>query len=90
MLLTCSDPARLQAFADSLTARDLERCGRKWLRTLVPFFTPTARRVCAHRVFFAQVEYCNNAIFQRRAALDASVSACSTPTARSGSRRSSG
>jgi hypothetical protein len=69
--LQCSDPGRLQTLADSLTTRDLERCGTKWLRALVPFFTPTERRVCAHRLFFAQVEYCDNLIFHRRAALDA-------------------
>ena len=69
--LRCSAPGRLQAVADSLTARDLERCGQKWLRTFTPFFTPSERRVCAHRLFFAQVEYCDNLIFHRRAALDA-------------------
>jgi hypothetical protein len=69
--LQCSDPARLQTLADSLTRRDLERCATKWLRTLVPFFTPTERRVCAHRLFFSQVEFCDNLIFHRRAALDA-------------------
>jgi hypothetical protein len=71
--LTCSDPTRLQRLADSLTARDLERCGQKWLRTLTPFFTSTERRqaACAHRLFFAQVEYSDNLIFERRAALDA-------------------
>jgi hypothetical protein len=69
--LSCSDPTHLQQLADSLTARDLERCAQKWLRALVPFFTPTERRVCAHRLFFAQVEYCDNLIFHRRAALDA-------------------
>jgi hypothetical protein len=68
--LSCHDPGRLQTLANSLTPRDLERCGQKWLRLLVPFFTPTERRVCGHRLFFAQVEYCDNAIFQRRAALD--------------------
>ena len=26
---------------------------------------------CQHRLFFAQVEYCDNLIFERRAALDA-------------------
>lgn len=41
MFLTCSDPARLQTLAGSLTGRDLERCGHKWLRALVVFFTPT-------------------------------------------------
>jgi hypothetical protein len=71
--LTCGDPARLQALADGLTSHDLERAGQKWLRTFTPFFTPTERRqaACAHRLFFAQVEYCDNLIFQRRAALDA-------------------
>jgi len=42
--LSCSDPARLQALADSLAPRDLERCGQKWLQALTPFFTPTERR----------------------------------------------
>ena len=71
--LTCSDPARLQALADSLTARDIERCAQKWLRAFTPFFTPTERRTasCQHRLFFAQVEYADNLIFDRRAALDA-------------------
>lgn len=71
--LTCSDPGRLQARADSLTARDIDRCAQKWLRAFTPFFTPTERRTasCQHRLFFAQVEYADNLIFDRRAALDA-------------------
>jgi hypothetical protein len=71
--LTCSDPARLQELADRLTARDLERCAQKWLQAFTPFFTPTERRTasCQHRLFFAQVEYADNLIFDRRAALDA-------------------
>jgi hypothetical protein len=71
--LTCSDPVRLQELADALTPRDLDRCGQKWLRALTPFFTPTERRqaACQHRLFFTQVEYCDNLIFARRAALDA-------------------
>ena len=71
--LTCSDPTRLQALADSLTAHDIERCAQKWLRAFTPFFTPTERRTasCQHRLFFAQVEYADNLIFDRRAALDA-------------------
>lgn len=71
--LTCSDPARLQALADSLTASDIDRCAQKWLRAFTPFFTPTERRTasCQHRLFFAQVEYADNLIFDRRAALDA-------------------
>jgi hypothetical protein len=69
--LTCSDPTRLQALADSLTARDLEACGQKWLTAFTPFFTASERRHgCAHRLFFAQVEYADTVIFRRRAALD--------------------
>jgi hypothetical protein len=63
---------RLQQLPDLLTPRDLARCGQKWLRTFTPFFTPTERREagCQHRRFLAQIEYCDNLIFQRRAALD--------------------
>jgi hypothetical protein len=70
--LSCSDPARLQALADSLTARDLRACGDKWLARLTPFFTRQERTDghCRHRLFVSQVEYCDNLIFERRAALD--------------------
>lgn len=68
----CSDPEALQRFADSLTPGDIQRCGQKWLAQLVPFFTPRERRSAGvdHRLFFSQVEYCDNLIFSRRAALD--------------------
>ena len=70
--LRCSDPGRLQELADSLTAQDLRRCGQKWLAAFTPFFTPQERQSagCQHRLFFSQVEYCDNLIFHRRAALD--------------------
>jgi len=69
---SCSDPAVLQEIADSLTARDLSRCGRKWLTELTPFFTARERQQAGveHRLFFSQVELCDNLIFSRRAALD--------------------
>ncbi len=72
-LLRCRAPERLQALADSLTARDLASCGEKWLTRFTPFFTARERHDagCRHRLFFAQVEYCDNLIFHRRAALDA-------------------
>lgn len=70
--LRCSHPERLQELADSLTPQDLLSCGQKWLTTFTPFFRDQERREagCQHRLFFAQVEYCDNLIFQRRAALD--------------------
>jgi len=68
----CSDPAALQQLADSLTADDLQRCGQKWLRHLIPFFSEREhhRAGIDHRLFFSQIEYCDNLIFSRRAALD--------------------
>jgi hypothetical protein len=70
--LQCSDSGRLQQLADSLTAKDLLTCGQKWLAYFTPFFTEAERKEagCQHRLFFAQVEYCDNLIFHRRAALD--------------------
>jgi hypothetical protein len=70
--LKCGNFARLQELADSLTAKDLLACGQKWLTVFTPFFTARERKdaACRHRLFFAQVEYCDNLIFHRRAALD--------------------
>src|SRR5215471_8415831 len=70
--LTCAAPERLQALADGLTAWDLLSCGQKWLARLTPFFTASEREHagCQHRLFFSQVEFCDNLIFRRRSALD--------------------
>jgi hypothetical protein len=70
--LRCSHPQRLQELADSLTKRDLLQCGQKWLTAFTPFFTSRERQQvgCQHRLFFSQVEYCDNLIFFRRAAVD--------------------
>src|SRR5205085_9071569 len=70
--LKCSDPARLQQLADSLGVQDLFQCGQKWLAAFTPFFTDKERKHagCQHRLFFSQVEYCDNLIFQRRAAVE--------------------
>jgi len=70
--LRCSQPQKLQELADSLTAHDLLSCGQKWLTCLTPFFQESERNTagCQHRLFFSQVEYCDNLIFRRRAALD--------------------
>jgi len=70
--LRCRDPQQLQQLANSLQPQDITRCAQKWLTYLVPFFTARERRKAGvqHRLFFAQVEYCDNLIFKRRAALD--------------------
>ena len=70
--LRCSTPQRLQELADTLTAEDLSSCGQKWLARFTPFFSERERGQagCQHRLFFSQVEFCDNLIFHRRAALD--------------------
>jgi hypothetical protein len=70
---SCSDPEILSEIAASITFRDLSRCGRKWLAQLTPFFTDKERKQAGveHRLFFSQIEYCDNLIFSRRAAVDA-------------------
>jgi Sigma-54 interaction domain len=70
--LRCGAPERLQQLADTLTAEDLASCGRKWLTRRTPFVTETERKQagCQHRLFFSQIEFCDNLIFHRRAALD--------------------
>jgi hypothetical protein len=47
-------------------------CGQKWLARFTPFFTERERKQagCQHRLFFSQIEYCDNLIFHRRTALD--------------------
>ena len=72
VFLKCAAPERLQELADSLAPRDLVTCGQKWLAHLSPFFTAREREEagCRHRLFFSQVEFCDNLMFRRRAALD--------------------
>ena len=66
--LRCSAPERLQQIADSLDPSDLVTCGQKWLAQLTPFFTAKERAEagCQHRLFFSQIEFCDNLIFNRR------------------------
>jgi len=70
--LKCAEPDRLQQLSDSLAPRHLVTCGQKWLTHLTPFFSASERERagCQHRLFFSQVEFCDNLIFRRRAALD--------------------
>jgi hypothetical protein len=69
----CADPEILQRIADSFSPGHLIMRASKWLAYLMPFFTKEERNEhgCHHRLFIAQVEYCHNLIFRRRAVLDA-------------------
>ena len=69
---SCAEPKLLQEIADSLAAKDLSRCGRKWLAQLTPFFSEREPKPAGveHRLFFSPIEYGDNLIFSRRAAVD--------------------
>lgn len=69
----CADPEMLQQIADAFSPGHLMARVRKWLAYLTPFFTNEERNEhgCHHRLFVAQIEYCHNLIFRRRAVLDA-------------------
>ena len=70
--LRCARPEEhLQELANALTAK-ISTCGQKWLTRFTPFFTERERQQagCQHRLFFSQIEFCDNLIFRRRAALD--------------------
>jgi hypothetical protein len=71
--VSCNDPKKLQELSDSLLPENIIACGQKWLTGLVPFFTAKERAstACQHRLFLSQVEYSDNMVFRRRAALDA-------------------
>ncbi len=70
--LKCGNPARLQELADSLATHDLLQWAHKGLAAFTPCITDWERKHagCQHRLFFSQVEYCDNLIFHRRAAVD--------------------
>ena len=58
--------------SDSFAPKHILACAHRWLAQLIPYFTDRERRHqgYGHRLFVSQVEYCNNLIFERRAALD--------------------
>ena len=67
----CSDPEQLQQLADAWTPDMIQRCAEKWLSQLIWFFSKKEQHLgLKHRLFFSQVEYCNNITFRRRACLD--------------------
>src|SRR5207237_1732840 len=74
-------PARLFSsrfsVATSLSPRDLLSFPTRRSSDLsfTPFFTAEEREHAGvqHRLFFAQVEFCDNLIFRRRAAVDAQI-----------------
>jgi hypothetical protein len=67
----CADPQRLQALADSFGPEHILARIEPWLRRFLPYFSDEEwAQGYRHRLFVAQVEYCQNLIFHRAAALE--------------------
>lgn len=69
--VACEAPQRLQELANAFGPEHLVAGVEPWLVRWLPYFTAAERALgYRHRLFLTQVEYCNNLIFHRRAALD--------------------
>lgn len=70
--LECAHPVRLQELADQFSHEHIIPFAHRWLAQLVPTFTAAEQRRHGYgfRLFVSQAEYCHNAVFHERAALD--------------------
>ena len=74
-----------KSWPDSLSPEQLVTRCRRWVSYLAPFFTAREREQgLPAPAFSTQVEYCDNLIFRRRAALDISENVCWMPIERIG------
>jgi hypothetical protein len=69
--LECADPARLQELADGFGPEAITTAVEPLLAEWVPYFSAEEREQgYRHALKVVQAEYCHNAIFQRKVALD--------------------
>jgi hypothetical protein len=66
----CADPRRLQELANSFSSEPIVQTVDHIVSQWLPYFTPAEREQgYRHHPYFCQVEYCDNLIFHREAAL---------------------
>jgi hypothetical protein len=71
LFVACDRPARLQELADAFSPAHIDTAIAPWLARFLPYFTDAERAAgYRHRLYLAQVEYCDNLIFHRAADLD--------------------
>lgn len=71
LFTACANPQRLQELSDAFAPGDILRPVEARLEALLHFFTPSEREQgYRHQLFMAQMEYCHNLIFHKKAALD--------------------
>ena len=71
LFVACARPERLQELADAFAPADIVPTVESWVARLLPFFSDAERQQgFRHALFMAQMEYCHNLIFSKRASLD--------------------
>jgi hypothetical protein len=71
LFTACTNPQRLQKLSDAFAPADIVRPVETWLARLLPFFSEAERQQgYRHQLYMAQMEYCHNLLFHKRAALD--------------------
>jgi hypothetical protein len=71
LFIECARPERLQELSDAFAPADIVSSVDTWLARLLPFFSEAERQQgFRHQLYMAQMEYCHNLIFSKRAALD--------------------
>jgi hypothetical protein len=71
LFVECARPERLQELSDAFAPADIVSSVDTWLARLLPFFSEAERQQgFRHQLYMAQMEYCHNLIFSKRAALD--------------------
>jgi hypothetical protein len=71
LFTACAQPQRLQELSDAFAPADILGPVESWLARLLPYFTDAERHEgFRHQLYMAQMEYCHNLIFHKRAAVD--------------------
>jgi hypothetical protein len=71
LFVACANPQRLQELSDAFGPEDLQRPVEACLAKFLPFFSESERQQgFRHQLYMAQMEYCHNLLFHKRAALD--------------------
>jgi hypothetical protein len=71
LFVACANGQRLQELSEAFAPADILRPVEAWLARLLPFFTEAERQQgYRHQLYMAQMEYCHNLIFHKRAAVD--------------------
>jgi hypothetical protein len=71
LFVACERPERLQELSDAFAPQDIVQSVESWLTRLLPFFSDAERREgFRHQLYMAQMEYCHNLLFKKKAALE--------------------